>query len=486
MTQKLDSSASADRSEWADQPVSSIDRSAEAVLRAAEPSAVTVPSYHSASEWDSATKRTAIVILLIALAIIFWLSRPVLPMLIVGGLISYLLSPIVSLVERLRIPRQITTIVLYVLLLVGVIVLFVYVVPALGRQLASLIFNPDTITRQVSDWIGEVAADFSKPIVIPLLGTEINIDEAARQFQRNIQEFVLEPSLEQVVSYIQQTVSTTTNIVGIATTLSASLVGGIVQLLLTTLFTFFISLYLTMDAPKIRAYVQGLFPQSYQSEIIDLIRHMSHIWQAFFRGQIILAVLIGATTWGALTLVGMPGALVLAIFAGSMEVIPNLGPTLAMIPAVTVALIQGSTDPNLAELGRPGFALVTVGIYFIIQQLENSIIVPRVIGDSVNLHPVVVICGVVVGFSVGGILGAFLAAPIIASLRVLGSYVHAKLLDREPFLAQNAARRRSIFYRRTVHGDTLAKKDVADLKPDPHAEPRNSDESLAESSARLV
>ena len=153
----------------------------------------------------------------------------------------------------------------------------------------------------------------------------------------------------------------------------------------------------------------------------------------------------------------MPGALILGILAGTLEIVPNLGPTLAMIPAVIVALIQGSEVLRPLGIDNVSFALITIAIYFIIQQLENNIVVPRVIGDSVNLHPVVVICGVVVGLNVGGILGAFLAAPVLASLRVIGGYIHAKLLDYPPFQGGSfpAAKPKQRSYRRTVKGEEL-------------------------------
>jgi len=204
---------------------------------------------------------------------------------------------------------------------------------------------------------------------------------------------------------------------------------------------------------------------------------MGHVWQGFFRGQVTLSLVIGFTTWAALSLLSMPGALVLAIVAGVMEIIPNLGPILAMIPAVIVALIQGSDNQALMEFGRLGFALMVVAVYFLIQQIENSIVVPRVIGDSVNLHPVVVMCGVVVGFSMGGVLGAFLAAPVIATARVLGSYIHAKLLDYPPFQVRtarlsSAAELRT--YRRIVTGDELERR---------HAQPSEQATTDAETSA---
>jgi len=125
----------------------------------------------------------------------------------------------------------------------------------------------------------------------------------------------------------------------------------------------------------IRAYVEGLFPTSYQSELGELLRRVGYIWRGFFRGQILLGIIVGVVTGFVLWLAGMPGAFVLGIIAGVFEIIPNLGPLLAMIPAVLVALIQGTA----------------------------------------------------------GILGALLASPIIATIRVVGSYLYAKLLDYPPF-----------------------------------------------------
>jgi predicted PurR-regulated permease PerM len=113
-----------------------------------------------------------------------------------------------------------------------------------------------------------------------------------------------------------------------------------------------------------------------------------------------------------------------------MELIPNLGPFLAAVPAVIVALIQGSTYLGVNNLI---FALIVVGLYILIQQLENTLIVPRILGEAVDLHPLVVMVGVVVGASAAGILGALLAAPVIASVREIASYLYAKILGEEPY-----------------------------------------------------
>ncbi|MGQ9518417.1 MAG: AI-2E family transporter, partial [Anaerolineae bacterium] len=121
---------------------------------------------------------------------------------------------------------------------------------------------------------------------------------------------------------------------------------------------------------------------------------------------------------------------ILGLLAGVLEVIPNFGPVLAAVPAILLALFQGS---RFIPVGNAWFALVIAGAYVLIQQIENNYLVPRIIGRSVKLHPVVVLVGAVAGAYLGGILGVFLAAPVIASARVLGRYLYHKVLDMEPF-----------------------------------------------------
>jgi len=428
------------------------------------------------AKWDTSTKRMVLGILLIAFIFIIWLSRPIVSILIFSSIVAYLLKPIVDLAERIRIPRAASTVLIFLLLAVASIVVPIVLAPILVEQLGLLIsFDRNAIVRDLVAWIEQSLANLpQEDIVITLLGDRtftIPVGETVKQVEESIQRFTFIPTLAGILNYFQTAVGTATNVVGSATAISFTVVGGIVQFLVTTILVFVVSLYLTKDAPKIRMYVEDLFPRSYQPELMGLLKRIGGIWQAFFRGQIVLCLVIGSITTATLYLLGMPGALVLGIFAGAMEIIPNLGPALALIPALIVALIQGSTNPALMELGNMGslgFALLIIGVYFVIQQIENSIIVPRVIGDSVNLHPVVIICGVYIGFSIGGILGAFLAAPVIATVRTIGSYIHAKLLDYEPFVDEDlplaSSGMQPTVYRRTVTGKELAARDQAAVR----------------------
>lgn len=451
-------------------------RNATQAAPVAHPSDLEVPS---SSRWDRATKRTVIVLMIVFGAVVLWIIQPVLPILIFAGIIAYLLSPIVDLLDRLRIPRSLSTIVLFMLLLIGFILLPVLLIPVLLTQLSSLAnYNPQQITRDVINWLGNSIDNLPEMLTVPVLGLQFPIGNTLQELQANFQQYLVIPTLGELLNYMQQVIGTTTTVVSSTAVIGFSVVGGIVQFFFTFLVIFFMSLYLTKDAPTIRNYVQGLFPPSYQPEFGELLRRISRIWQAFFRGQIVLCLTIGVTTWLSLELAGMPGALILGAVAGVLEIVPNLGPTLAMIPAVIVALIQGSTVLGPLGIDKMSFAMITVGIYFLIQQLENNIVVPRVIGDSVNLHPIVVICGVVIGFNVAGLLGAFLAAPVIASLRVIGGYIHAKLLDYPPFegrIGVDPPRPRT--YRRTLRGEEIRR--MALKRETPAAESEQPPETVA-------
>lgn len=431
------------------------------------------------SSWDLPTKRTVLVIMLIVVIFVVYISRSILPMVLIAAILSYLLSPIVNLAERIRIPRTISTLVVYLFVIIALVLLPIIFVPALVDQLRALgNFNVPGTARSVLAWIDETVRGL--PPELAVLGYTLPIGEYIRQIQDNAQQIQFIPSVSDILNYIQNLLSTTTTVVGSTFNIGVSVVGGIFSVFLAVLVTFFVSLYMTIDAPRIQAYVHGLFPLSYRSELADLMRRIARVWQSFLRGQLILSVTVGAATYLALTLVGMPGALIFAILAGLLEVVPNLGPIMAMIPAVIMALIQGSDVMRELGINNLGFALITVGIYFLIQQLENNILVPRIIGDSVNLHPIIVICAVAVGLTVGGILGALLAPPVVASFRVIGSYVHAKLLDYPPFRDRVGSDRPPRTYRRKVSGRELDErrsrtKDATDSKQPPSAEQPGSE-----------
>ncbi len=157
---------------------------------------------------------------------------------------------------------------------------------------------------------------------------------------------------------------------------------------------------------------------------------LSRIWRAYLRGQIILGLVIFVVVWLGLTILGVQNSLALGLLAGILEFVPTVGPIVSAVVAILVALFQPG---NYMGLEPWQYALIVLGLMVIIQQVENNFLVPRIVGGALDLHPILVIVGVFMGASLAGVLGAILAAPIVASLKLLTQYAWRKLFDLQPF-----------------------------------------------------
>jgi len=161
----------------------------------------------------------------------------------------------------------------------------------------------------------------------------------------------------------------------------------------------------------------------------ELIRRILWLWLAFVRSQVVLMAVVGGLTWVGLTALGVRWALLLALVAGLLEIVPNLGPVLATVPAVVVALLYGS---SWFDLEKWVVALIVVSYYVLVQQLENILIVPLVMSDALKLPAWLVLAGMMVGAAVAGVPGALLATPLIATVRELVRYYNARRQGTSP------------------------------------------------------
>jgi predicted PurR-regulated permease PerM len=154
------------------------------------------------------------------------------------------------------------------------------------------------------------------------------------------------------------------------------------------------------------------------------------VWTEYLRGQLTVAVAVGILTAIVLFALGTPGALVLGVIGGFFNIIPTFGPIFAGLVAALVALVQGSDRLNVSNVV---FAVIVVGAYAVIQQLESNVITPRILGGTLAVSPLVILLGILVGFSGAGVLGAVVAVPVVASGREIFLYVRAKLVDEDPY-----------------------------------------------------
>ena len=195
-----------------------------------------------------------------------------------------------------------------------------------------------------------------------------------------------------------------------------ALAGGVFGTFLAIITSVAISFYLLLDYHKIKVHIADLFPKKDYQEIIRIIDQVNIKLGAWLQGQALLSISIGILTWIVLTLIGMPFALPLAVLAGLFEVVPSIGPVIAAIPSVIIAL---TISTNLS--------IIVVVSYMLIQLAENNLLVPRIMSRAVGLNPVVVILGVIIGSTLLGIAGALLSVPLISLVTLIIKHYRQRL-----------------------------------------------------------
>jgi len=349
--------------------------------------------------WSETTKWLVIISSLLALVWIVYRFSQIISPLAIAVILAYVLNPPVKfLTTRTKLPRTLAVASVYLALIVILSLVLVAFVPSLIQQVTSINVDFQNTVERISRF-------FEQPLFI--FGFYIDLMDVYQEVSGTLQSIV-SPLASRTVSFL----------IGLA--------SGFAWLI----FVLIVSFYLLKDLGKLGRSIYELVPADYRDEVRRLGEEVNAIWSTFFRSQLVLCAVVGTLVGVAMRAVGMRNALILGIMAGVLEIIPNVGPTIAAIPAVLIAYFQGST---YLPLSNGWFALLVIGLYVVIQQVENNILVPRIIGRSLNLHPLVVIIGAIAGASLAGILGMFLAAPILASLHIVGNYVYCKLLDLEPF-----------------------------------------------------
>lgn len=173
---------------------------------------------------------------------------------------------------------------------------------------------------------------------------------------------------------------------------------------------FVLSFYLALQENGVKRFLQFVTPKSYENYVLDLWQRTHKKLGKWLQGQLMLGFIIGAMVFIGLTILGVPYALVLAVLAAILELVPMAGPIIAAVPAIV-----------LGFLVAPVTGLLTLIFYIVIQPIENHLIVPQVMQRAVGLNPVVIIIALLIGAKLGGILGMLLAVPVAAIIvEILG------------------------------------------------------------------
>jgi predicted PurR-regulated permease PerM len=350
--------------------------------------------------WSPPIKIAVGVILFVLLAVAILRFSIVFVPLIIGAIIAYIFQPVVVMLNgRLRLPRGLAAALIYLIVLAIIVPVVYSLVPVIARQIRVL-------GNELIDFFGYVDA-LSPDTTITILGIDFGVQ-----------------------SLIDQITAALTDFITSAATGSITVVFNIAEILLMVIFTLLIGFYLTKDAPKFVTWVKGLVPPGYDKDAEKLLIEIDNVWSSFFRGQLTLALTVSVIITITSSIVGLPQPVLMGVLAGLLEFLPSVGHAIWIIIALILALLEGSSTLPVSNVV---FALIVSGVHLGFTQFDLNYLIPRIIGREVHLHPMVVIIGIIVGASVGGVLGVALAAPVIASLRIVGRYVYSMLFDLDPF-----------------------------------------------------
>lgn len=307
------------------------------------------------------------VLFLISLWLLFQIKDLIIMVFISIILVAALLKPVEWLSAR-RIPRAVSVLLVYILVIAIISAIVGIIVPPLVEQTSALVTRLPQIIETINDFF---------------LFAQIPVEDVSSVLSRQIQGFI-------------------GNIVAITTAIFSS-----VFLLLTVLVLAF---YFLLDWQKFITLASSPFSGKQEKRVISLIQKLENGLGKWVRGQLTLSLIVGVLTFIGLQLLGVPYALPLALVAAILEIVPVIGPIISAIPAILVGLTI-----------TPVMGLAVAALFIVVQQLENHVIVPMIMSKVIGLQPPIIIISLLIGAKLAGIGGAFLAPPVLIIIKIVVS-----------------------------------------------------------------
>jgi predicted PurR-regulated permease PerM len=195
-------------------------------------------------------------------------------------------------------------------------------------------------------------------------------------------------------------------------------------------FILSIAYFILADAGQVPDLLKNIDLPGHMDDLRRLGRELGRIWNAFLRGQLLIFMVISIVFLIMLSILGVRNALGLALLAGLSKFVPYVGPFVARTTAMLVAFFQ---DGNYFDLEPWIYALVVVVISSLVDQVFDSIVIPRIFGQTLGVHPAAVLVAALVGASLLGFIGLILAAPALASFQMITRYILRKMVDLDPW-----------------------------------------------------
>ena len=357
--------------------------------------------------WNNSTKIIVnVLILVIALALLIRFSNLVTP-LVLAILMALLFHPIAELLNtRLHISWNWAVNVIFLFTVIIIVILVTVGGLALIEQIQGLIVFLQNNLPNLPNLLNEITSKTINIGPFEINSTQINWADIGNQ----------------LINYIQPLLVKMGDLIG-------SVAGGAAQVIATIFFALILSYLITIETGGSKEKILILNIPGYQDDLERMGVEISLIWNAFLKGQAVVIFIRTILYSFLLGILGVHFYIGLAIGAGIANLIPYLGVTIAWITYFFVALFQGTTFMGLDSFS---YAFLVTGSAWLLDNIYDNTVTPRVMGGVLKLHPAAIMVAAIVGLNLFGLMGMFLAAPVLASLKLIFQYVQRKMQDKDP------------------------------------------------------
>lgn len=374
--------------------------------------AMPVSNNHPVSpKWGPTAKLlVGLVYVIIVLALLIY-SRSFIGPLLVALIATYLLHPVAIWVSNImKLSWRGAVNLIYAILVVLLLVFFTLTGLALFQQIVNLI-------REIQVFVGDL------PGLLARLSQQVI---SIGPFRLDLSQLDLANLGERVLGYVQPLLGRLGTLVSTFATNAITTIGW-------ALFVLLISYFFLADASRVPEELLYVEIPGYDTDVRHLGAELRRIWDAFLRGQLIVVILVGVVYTILLTGLGVRYSYAIAILAGLARFVPYLGPFATWTTLGLVSYFQGG---NYFHLEPWQYTILVIGLSIIVDQIFDNLISPRVLGGALGVNPAAVLITAIVMANLIGIIGLLLAAPVLATLKLLGQYTLRKMLDLDPWPLQ--------------------------------------------------
>jgi predicted PurR-regulated permease PerM len=312
---------------------------------------------------------------------------------LMAAILAYVLNPVVRRLEQLRVPRVIAVVgVFLVLTLATVAALLVLIIPAIG-QVQTLIQDPSAMIERINALVVRARE-------LPYVGERITkLDQDA------------------ITGFLQSNAPSAGQVLQGATGFIGG-VFGVFGTVLNLVLMLIVSIYLLLDRERITRAALAAIPHTVRDQAVELFHAVESTLMRYLKGQLTLCAIMGVIGWAIAFFVIGEYSLLIGLWVGVTEIIPVIGAFLGAVPAVLIALFVGGFDK----------ALVVAGLFLVAQQIEGNILVPRILGSSVGVHPLWVLFATLAATALYGLVGAIFAVPVVAIVAATLRFLRGTLI----------------------------------------------------------